>query len=168
MTGIVKEAEITDVSIVLTEKPPVIEKATLNLTSEPTNAKIYIDGEYKFVQTPYQTKLDAGAYTIRMELQGYIPKEESVTLASAEIKDVNFVLEEEVPTPPVPTGNWKVSVSSSPQGAKIIINGYIATREGNVLYTPDYVILKPGTYDFTVYKPGYKVPTPKRLVLEEY
>ena len=47
-----------------------IEKGTLSITSDPSGAKVYVDGEYKGT-TPLSIKLKAGTYSVVLKKRGY-------------------------------------------------------------------------------------------------
>lgn len=96
-TAYVSEKKDTVVSFILekVEAPAELPtKATVQITSEPTNSDIYIDGEYTFTKTPYTTVLDAGTYIIRVQADGFFPQEASVTVGEGDEIIVPFVLEE--------------------------------------------------------------------------
>ena len=54
------------INVVLTK----IEKGTLSITSDPSGAKVYVDGEYKGT-TPLSIKLKAGTYSVVLKKRGY-------------------------------------------------------------------------------------------------
>jgi len=103
-TAYVSDKKDTVVSFILevVEIPPELPtKATIQITSEPTNSDIYIDGAYTWTKTPYTTILDAGTYIIRVQQDGFFPQEASVTISEGDEIIVPFVLEE-IPEPEKP------------------------------------------------------------------
>ena len=101
----VSEEKDTVVSFILekVEAPDELPtKATILITSEPTDSDIYINGEYTFTKTPYTTVLDAGTYIIRVQRDGYYPQEASVTFGEGEEMTVPFLLQE-LPPEVIPT-----------------------------------------------------------------
>jgi len=83
-------------------EPP--KKATITITSDPTNADVYIDGVYKWTTTPYTILFEAGSYWIRVQKEGYYPLEVEIEVEAGEVAELPFVFEaipiEEVPTTP--------------------------------------------------------------------
>ena len=53
------------------DTPPVATQAWVTLTSGPGNAKIYVDGTFKFVNTPFALLLDEGVHNVQLTLDGY-------------------------------------------------------------------------------------------------
>ena len=85
------EGETEVVSVILEEIPPEAPKrATLEITSEPTGATVYIDGKWSGTITPYTVKKDAGRYIIRLTLAGYDPRERVISLEWEELKTEHF------------------------------------------------------------------------------
>ena len=80
------------------------KKATITITSEPTDADIYIDGEFTFVRTPYTAFLAEGDHTIRVQKKGYRAEEKVIEVLPDEVGEVPFTLEiiptEEIPAEP--------------------------------------------------------------------
>ena len=116
VTAIAKEDKITEVSIVLTKKtpappapptpptppvPPVPKKATITITSEPTNAQVYIDGEYTWATTPYTVLLAPGEHIFRVQMKGYYPIEITGVVEEGEVSELPFTLEA-IPAPEIP------------------------------------------------------------------
>ena len=53
---------------------------TLFINSDPILADVYIDGEYLFVQTPFTSFLSIGTHVIRVQKEGFIPEERTITV----------------------------------------------------------------------------------------
>jgi len=103
-TIIIKDDKETEISITLSEitpSKPEVKKATITITSAPTNADIYINGEYKWTTTPYTVLLEEGNYFIRVQKEGYYPVEVSVEIEQGETSEIPFTLEK-IPEPEVP------------------------------------------------------------------
>ena len=62
--------------------PTPAQKPTLTIRSSPTNAKVYIDSNYKG-STRLDLDLPKGQHTIRIEKEGYEPYEKTITLTAA-------------------------------------------------------------------------------------
>lgn len=58
----------------------------VTISTEPTGAKVYIDGAYKG-ETPYKTDLDLGKYTVTLEQEGYETYETSIILDNSDTQN---------------------------------------------------------------------------------
>lgn len=73
--------------------PPIVPtQATITITSTPTNAEVYINGEFTFTTTPYTVLLDKGNYIIRVQKDGYFPLEIEVEIEEGETDEIPFAL----------------------------------------------------------------------------
>jgi hypothetical protein len=77
-------------TVILPDPIPVY--GTLAITSEPLDAKVYIDGEYVGVTPKYIAKQIIGDHLVKVELEGYAPQSEIVTVVEGEGADVVFSL----------------------------------------------------------------------------
>ena len=77
-------------TVILPDPIPVY--GTLAITSEPLDAKVYIDGEYLGVTPKYIAKQIIGDHLVKVELEGYAPQSEIVTVVEGEDADVVFSL----------------------------------------------------------------------------
>jgi hypothetical protein len=87
-------------------KPP-IGTGTLKIESNPSGAKVYIDGEYKG-ETPLSgyltiSNLTAGDHTLKVTKSGYKDWIGTVTIPSGGTKYEAVILEPDKPDPPTPT-----------------------------------------------------------------
>ncbi|GBF36882.1 DUF5711 family protein [Methanofervidicoccus abyssi] len=115
---------------------------SLYVDSNPTGAKIYINGSYKGTTPKTITGLSPGEYTITLKKDGYKDYTEIVYISPGDSKRVYVNLK------PI-TGS--LYVDSNPTGAKIYING---SYKGT---TPKTITgLSPGEYTITLKKDGYK------------
>jgi len=91
----IKEGEslLFNLTLIAIPKPPIPAKATITITSEPTDADIYIDGQYTFTTTPYTVLLDSGIYYIRVQKEGYYPVEVQAEIEEGETAEIPFALE---------------------------------------------------------------------------
>ncbi len=110
-TFFINTNQTTNVSIALQEigvPPPVEEEATITMTSVPTNADVYIDGEYRFTTTPYTTLIDPGLHIFRAQLDGHFPQEIQIILEPGQVLEIPFTLEpipqDQPQPPPLPPG----------------------------------------------------------------
>ena len=132
----IKPGETTSMKATL---PPL--KATLKITSEPSGAKVYVNGTYKGV-TPLTLNLTPGTYTIKLSKEDHEDYTTTVTLSAEETKTISATLE--------PAYGF-LSVDSTPSDAEIYVDGsYVGT-------TPleDYK-LSPGEHEVKIKKDGYK------------
>ncbi|MGL5677598.1 MAG: PEGA domain-containing protein [Cellulosilyticaceae bacterium] len=63
-----------------------VEGYKVNITTEPGDAKVYIDGESKG-KTPYSTTLPLGEYRVILEKEGYEPYETSIILDNGDAQN---------------------------------------------------------------------------------
>lgn len=166
-TAFVSELKDTAVSFILEAVepvPPVIEKATITITSVPIDSDVYIDGVYKWTTTPYTILLDEGAYWIRVQKEGYYPIEVEVEVEAGEVAELPFVLTK-IPDPEIPPYPY------IPQSY------YYPDYVPDVPYVPDvvttptaevppytYDLLYPGVFDIPGVEPISK-PMEKELLI---
>jgi len=82
------------------EQPPPPEKATICVITHPTGAKVYIDGQY-VGNSDVCTSVDPGTHTVRAELEGYEPKQTTITCEKGKSYTVEFDF-----TKPTTGVNW--------------------------------------------------------------
>jgi len=151
----VEAAKPKTVSVVLIkEEEPEPEKAELLITSKPSFADVMIDGKSTFQKTPYTAFLDEGTHKIRVELSGYEPKEEEITLSWGDEKSMEFVLTKTPPT------KGTLRILSEPSGAQVYIDGI-----SQFVTTPFTITLTSGTYKIRLTKEGY-LPDETDIVIE--
>ena len=81
--------------------PP--KKSTIKINSSPQGAKLSINGEYLYVETPYTAFLEPGNYLIRLTKDDYYPEEWWITIKEDDIKTITKDLTKEI-EPYVKTG----------------------------------------------------------------
>jgi hypothetical protein len=70
---------------------PIVEAGTLEVTSSPPGADLYVNGAY-VGKTPFASPgIAAGTYDIRLELEGYAEWTGTATVTGDEVKTVNAV-----------------------------------------------------------------------------
>jgi serine/threonine protein kinase/outer membrane protein assembly factor BamB len=116
-----------------------LKTGTLSVTSTPSDALVYVNGEYKG-RTPLSLELPPGSYTIKLTKQNYLDYETTLTIQAGETKSISASL--------VPIGY--LTVDSTPAGAEVYVdNTYIGV-------TPvESYKLAVGTYTLLIRKPGY-------------
>ena len=161
VTANVNAGLTTNRSISLTpteEVPPT--KGVVSVTTVPSGARIYINGILQPYLSPQRYDLDAGTYVFKITKEGYEDKSDTFAVEAGKQYAKTYVLTA-VTTTPAQTA-WKVNVISTPSGGKILIDGDVTGK-----YTPDYLILNPGTYIIRVEKTGY-YPAEKSITLEAF
>lgn len=126
---------------------------TINIFSNPSNAEVYVDGNYRG-KTPLSiTDVPSGTYNVRISLSGYEDYVGSIYLAPGDVKQINVSLK------PV---FGEVSIESRPQGAKVYIDG---KYQG---ITPLTLSLPEGKYNLSLSLLGYSdVNTELRVKAKE-
>ena len=132
--------KITDSHPVSAHGVLVSNQGTLNITSVPVEAQVFVDGT-PVGKTPLKLQRPEGRYLLRLERAGCTPEERSVTIYKGRTDSIKVALARK------PGG---VSVSSIPAGAEVLING---VKQG---VTPCTVQnLQPGRYTVLVRRDGY-------------
>jgi hypothetical protein len=129
-----------------TPKPPVIETVVmkdLTIQSEPTNAKIYINGAATGFTTPNVIKLKPGTYLIQIMKEGYESTSRSVTFSRESSRQSIFLTLKAVPV--------IVFINSQPEGARIYLNNIYTGKN-----TPSSLSLSFGTHTIMVGKAGFE------------
>jgi len=108
----VTAGEISVVPVVLTPVPPT---GTLNVTSSPSGAVVYVDGTYQG-RTPELISVSPGAHTVLVQYNGYENFQTTVQAAGGAVVPVAAAL---TAAPPMGT----VSFASTPSGARIYLDG---------------------------------------------
>lgn len=121
------------------------ERTTIpvRFTSAPTNAAVYLgEGDTRALKgrTPQELALAPGTYAVTMELSGYVPKKDSVTVEPGKRPQVDFVLDK--------LSSLRIEVD--PAGARVKIDDLPweaapVTRE-----------VTPGTHQVQVEKEGHE------------
>lgn len=113
----------------------------LELTSNPSGGKIYVDGKERGETPSVLSDVKLGSHVIRIVKQGYEPYEEQVAVVEGERKKISASLK---------AAGGSLSVSTDPAGANIFIDGrYIGVSpfEGRDLSS--------GTHKVRAAKEGY-------------
>ena len=124
------------------EKPG--KKATLRVRANVSGATVYLDGEQKGLAPVTIDDLQPGRYTVRVTKDGYEPYEERVMVSPDKQLEVWAHLERAVTT-------GSISLSGTPEGAKVYLDGYFA---GDLPCTLEEV--EAGRHTIAVKKSGYK------------
>jgi PEGA domain len=123
------------------------EPPTLQVSSEPADASVSVNGQY-LGRTPFSTTdLAAGTSAVTVSRFGYLPYTTSATLVNGAITVINATL---------PAENGALAITTDPPGAFITIDGK-NTSTISPATIPD---LAPGNHTVTVTREGY---TPSEL-----
>ncbi|HKF22007.1 MAG TPA: protein kinase [Candidatus Angelobacter sp.] len=152
-------------SVVDTAKLVAVSK--IAVTSNPSGASIWVDGEDSGETTPGQVVVDKGSHRIVVRKQGY--KDAATEATVAEGQTVNFapvLLSQGVPTEgghsanvlnrfvggdAIAEGKGLVHIRTVPKGATIIVNGRVAPDKTNARWPAD-----PGVYTIVLQMDGYR------------
>ncbi len=101
---------------------------TLNITSNPSGAEAYVDGQFVGT-TPVRFGTRAGPHTVRLEKSGYAPYSTDVTLEGGQSLPVDLSLGGNTPQP------QSVAVTPAPQAQPVTVTtGTLSDRLGLNLY----------------------------------
>jgi len=129
-------------------QPTVPEPAIdgfLSVTSTPSGADIAIDDRPIGEKTPHLVPIDPGIHTIKLTLEGYLDWTKGVQVTGGETTSEHATL---IPTPTI-TGF--LSVTSTPAGADIAIDGRPIGEK-----TPHLVPIDPGSHTIKLTLAGYQ------------
>ena len=136
----------TPVSVTLSRTPQ--QSGSLDISSNPKGADIYIDGSYRGSSPAVVPGLAPGTHTVRLQKAGYDEFIRSVTIYAGQRTPLtaNFV--------PAPPTVGSIEVGSSPAGASLYLDGH-------------YMGLTPtgDTFDLTSVRPGLHTV---QLTLDDY
>ena len=147
----VEEGKQTEKFIQLTKIEGLVplERQGVKITSKPTAASIFVNGENTERITPELLILEPGVYTITLKKPSYEDKTFLVTIEEG--KEVEKFVELTKIQGAAPVGKSGLKIFSTPSATSIFLNGEDTGR-----ITPELLILEPGTYTITLKKPGYE------------
>jgi hypothetical protein len=90
------------------------------LTSDPSGARIYLDGSYRGTTSMLLSGLTTGSHVIRFSQSGYNDYSTAATVYAGQIRAVSVTL---IPVTPDPDETGSLSLASSPAGADVYIDG---------------------------------------------
>ena len=115
------------------------DAATLEITSDPDDAEVYIDDEY-VGRTPLTVTLLSGTHTVVIKKEGYLPYSTTLTLDAGDVRTIHAELKPEI--------GW-IRITSNPSGADVYVDG-------------EYRGDTPGTYE--VHPGTHRI----RIILDHY
>jgi hypothetical protein len=153
---VVSSGNTTPVEAVLEMSPPSGTSGSLDITSIPAGAKVYLDDVYQGKTSLLITNLDPGAYMLRLEKEGYNAWYQGITIVAGETNFIN------APLTPTPTTNPTVTLTPTPimaTGGVFVVSEPTATvfidgvERGRSNEAIDDV--PAGVHNITLFKPGY-------------
>jgi serine/threonine-protein kinase len=156
------------------------QRASLEITSDPSQAEVYVNGERQASLTPATISLAPGTYRIALQKAGYGRYEGSVELKDEDIRGLNFQLQAQQgqpaqqqaarpQTPPAARAAGFVDLRTVPPGADILVDGASTGQR-----TPSRLELPAGQHNLTLFLRGYRsvqrtitVPENQTLPLQE-
>ncbi len=130
---------------------PRFDKVKVTFSSKQTGTKVFINGTYRGT-TPLLLELSPGIYQVLYSRPYFSEKSQSLVV-KGDTASANFSMD-------LRQESYAINIQSEPSGSKVYING---KYEG---LTPIILELKPGTWDLTLSRPGYKEYHDK-LVIED-
>lgn len=129
---------------------PVVTTGTLEVSSNPGGAAVYVDGNYRGVTSTVIGNLNPGQHSVRLTKAGYLDWTGTVSIASGATTYLSPTLVIN-PQPQYAT----VSISSNPSGADVYADGVYKgqTRSGSPLVSTQVI---PGVHTLRITKAGYQ------------
>lgn len=115
------------IEIVLAPRPPVVELTTARITivTRPPGATIRID-DGPVLPTPWSGELDAGAYRLSAELDGYEIERTELAVVGGQDRTVPIDLSPLPPPPETPTPIYKRPLFWVAVGAVVVVGAAVA------------------------------------------
>ena len=138
-----KQAEVTIEAGQTLAKEYLLEQMTgyvLEVTSEPSGARVYIDGTYRGTTPVRDLEMEADTGTMRVRKDGYGYKDVRLNLTAGANRQ-HVTLEQQT---------FRLTVNSDPEGAQVYLGG----RELGT--TPVTRSLSEGTYTVRIVREGYQ------------
>jgi hypothetical protein len=150
--------------------------ATMNVSSEPAGAVIFVDGKDTAKVTPSVISLDKGNHTVLVRKPGYLDETTSAAGTPGQSYHFASTLRPLGNADDIKTvgkfkklfggggsqaGMSKVSIKTSPKGAQISINRRMLDKS-----SPLEVLLNPGNYIIDITLTGYK-PVQKVIIVDQ-
>ncbi len=138
-------------SIYLPQEPtPTPTTGSISVSSSPSGASIYLDGNYEGITPTTIEKVEEGSYTITLKYTGYQDWSQTISVRSGDTIHVSpSFTSKPTPTPTPTIGS--ISISSSPSGASIDLDG---SYQGITPMTIESIEV--GSYTITLEYSGYQ------------
>ena len=148
-----------EINVNLADRTPVklevellADSGIINVSSEPSGAKVLINGINRGVTPCKIDRIPGGSVKLEIREDGYLPHLRDISLAAGEEQSVNITLS---PRP------GKLEVVSIPDSARLYVNNEFRGDTPCVLDN-----LPPGDYRIRVEKPGY-TPLARNVAVEK-
>jgi len=127
--------------------PPTPSTGSIYVTSTPSGANLYLDGDYLGTTPKTINETSVGNHALNLTKSGYHPYTTSVNVVAGQTTNVNATLTL-IPTPTPSTGS--IYVTSTPSGANLYLDGdYLGTTPKTIDNT------SVGNHTLNVIKSGY-------------
>ncbi len=130
----------------VTTTPPQPTTGSIYAQSSPSGAAIYMNGNFYGYAPITIPNLAPGSYSMKASLSGYTPDTRIVTVAAGQTTTYYPTLQ---PSPQPPRNTGTVSVTSSPTGAQVYVDGNYQGK------APLTATLYPGSHTFRLTLNGY-------------
>jgi pSer/pThr/pTyr-binding forkhead associated (FHA) protein len=146
----IEENKETTLKLTLEPISTTAKKGSLEVSSTPDKAKVYINDQYKG-DTPLKLDLDVGTYNLKITKSGYQDYTDKITIEENKTLKLSPKLSSSTSsTTPTTEKVGYLSIDTNPQGADVYIN------DKNIGKTPiKSYELNEGTYTLRVMKEGY-------------
>ena len=148
--------------------------ALIDISSQPSNASVLVDGAETGRVTPTQIAVPQGYHTLTLRRAGYFDAARKLNVGPGEEPHLDLAMEPirgDVEVRPVtrlrritgkvPTGMGWVQIKTAPKGAQILINGRALEEPA-----PSTFLLEIGDYQVTLSLKGYK-PVQRVIHIDE-
>ncbi|MBC7195055.1 MAG: PEGA domain-containing protein, partial [Caldisericia bacterium] len=146
----VEENKTTELKLTLEPVTQVSKKGSLEVTSTPSQAKVYINNDYKG-DTPLTLELNIGTYNLKITKSGYQDYTDTIKIEENKILKISPKLSQvSTTTPPTTKKVGYLSVNTNPTGADV----YIGDKSIGKTPIKSYE-LNEGSYTIRIMKEGY-------------
>jgi hypothetical protein len=154
-TASVTAGSTTTVSATLTSIPQTPVTGSLDISSNPSGASIYVDGTYKGVTPKVVSGLSTGTHSVKLTKNGYGDYALSPSVTAGGTTTVSATLSAAVKASAAPAPG-SVDIESTPSGAEIYVDGVyrgVTPYRVSGLYGGKYKVTLsyPGYYEHTGY-----------------
>ena len=164
----IRKRQISHIRVQLKKIAPPSPFGTLNLTSIPERAKIFVDGKYVGI-APLSVRLPAGRHRLKVRKRGFEVYKEKIRIQPGGEHRVDATLvRKETPSPKLPFGVpypkglislvGVIEIVSQPLNSIVFIDGKYYGR------TPITIKMHPGGYSLEVRHRGYSAYRQKIFV----
>ncbi len=151
----IEENKTTELKFTLEPLTQVAKNGTLEVTSTPDKAKVYINNDYKG-DTPLTLKLNIGTYNLKITKSGYQDYTDTIKIEENKILKISPKLSKLSTTPPTTKKIGYLSVNSNPPYADVYIDDKSIGKTPIKSYE-----LNEGSYTIRIMKDGYNEFTKK-------